>query len=57
MINSPVKQVLDFPFFTKEVVRFVAQSHGHLNAGAVSSLWGLSFLQVVLRKGQLITEI
>ena len=58
MINSPVKQVLDFPFFfTKEVVRFVAQSHGHLNAGAVSSFWDLSFLHVVLRKGQLITEI
>ena len=30
-------------FFTKEVVRFVAQSHGHLNAGAVSSFWDLSF--------------
>lgn len=35
-------------FFTKEVVRFVAQSHGHLNGGAVSFFWGLGFFSYKL---------
>lgn len=44
-------------FFTKEVVRFVAQSHGHLNGGLIFLGPRFFQLQVVLRKGQLITEI
>ena len=41
LINSLVKQVLEFPFFSLSY--FVVQSHVHLNRGSLSFFGGLVF--------------